>query len=326
MIKCIVTGGAGFIGSHLVEKLVKKKYSVIVIDDFSTGQIKNLAKVKDKIKIVKHDISKSKNLDKYFHQVKYVFHLAAKADIVPSIEQPKEYFNTNVLGTLNILEACKLNKVKKIIYAASSSSYGIAKEYPTSEQSIISPQYPYALTKYMGEELVVHWSKVYKLNYISLRLFNVYGLRARTTGAYGAMFGVFLAQKSNNKPLTVVGNGKQSRDFTYVTDIADAFFVAALSKKNNEIINIGTGKPTSVIEIVKKLKSKYQFIKKRPGEPDITHSSTSKAKKILKWKYKISISEGIQIMLNNINLWKNAPIWTKSKISKSTKSWFKYLK
>ena len=164
------------------------------------------------------------------------------------------------------------------------------------------------------------------MNYISLRLFNVYGLRARTTGAYGAMFGVFLAQKSNNKPLTVVGNGKQSRDFTYVTDIADAFFVAALSKKNNEIINIGTGKPTSVIEIVKKLKSKYQFIKKRPGEPDITHSSTSKAKKILKWKYKISISEGIQIMLNNINLWKNAPIWTKSKISKSTKSWFKYLK
>ena len=326
MIKCIVTGGAGFIGSHLVEKLVKKKYSVIVIDDFSTGQMRNLENVKNKIKIIRIDISNPKNLDKYFRNVKYVFHLAAKADIVPSIEQPKKYFDTNVSGTLNVLQACKSNKVKKIIYAASSSSYGIAKDYPTSETSKISPQYPYALTKYMGEELVVHWSKVYKLKFMSLRLFNVYGLRARTTGAYGAMFGVFLAQKFNKKPLTVVGDGTQSRDFTYVTDIVEAFYAAAISKKKNEIINIGTGKPTSVIEIVKKLKSKYEFIKKRPGEPDITHSSTKKAKKILKWKYKIGISQGIKIMLDNISLWKNAPIWSKSKINKSTKTWFKYLR
>ena len=326
MIKCIVTGGAGFIGSHLVEKLVKKKYYVVVIDDFSTGQIRNLKNVKNKIKIVRLDISKSKNLNKYFIDAKYVFHLAAKADIVPSIEHPEKYFDTNVSGTLNVLQACKFNKVKKIIYAASSSSYGIAEEYPTSEKSKISPQYPYALTKYMGEELIVHWSKVYKLNFISLRLFNVYGLRARTTGAYGAMFGVFLAQKLNNKPLTVVGSGSQSRDFTYVTDIADAIYMAAVSKKNNQIINIGTGRPTSVIDIVKKLKSKYEFIKKRPGEPDITHSSTKKAKKILKWNYTIGISEGIKIMLDNISLWKNAPIWTKSKINKSTKAWFKYLR
>ena len=135
MIKCIVTGGAGFIGSHLVEKLIKKNFSVLVIDNFSTGQIKNLEKVKDKVKVLKKDISKSKNLSKYFKNVKYVFHLAAKADIVPSIEQPNLYFDTNVKGTLNILEACRLNKVKKIIYAASSSSYGIAKEYPTTEKS-----------------------------------------------------------------------------------------------------------------------------------------------------------------------------------------------
>ena len=182
------------------------------------------------------------------------------------------------------------------------------------------------MTKYMGEELIIHWSKVYKLNYISLRLFNVYGLRARTTGAYGAMFGVFLAQKLNNKPLTVVGNGKQSRDFTYVTDIAEAFYMAAISIKKNQVINIGTGKPTSVIDIVKKLKSKFEFIKKRPGEPDKTHSSTSKSKKLLNWTYRIGISEGIMIMLKNINLWKNAPIWTKSKINESTKTWFKYLK
>ncbi|WP_415313740.1 NAD-dependent epimerase/dehydratase family protein [Candidatus Pelagibacter sp. Uisw_106] len=326
MKKCIVTGGAGFIGSHLVEKLVKKNYSVIVIDDFSTGQLKNLKNVIGRIKVIKKDISDNKNFDQYFKNVKYVFHLAAKADIVPSIEQPKKYFDTNVAGTLNVLEACRAHKVKKIIYAASSSSYGIAKEYPTTEKAKIDPEYPYAMTKYMGEELIIHWSKVYKLNYISLRLFNVYGLRARTTGAYGAMFGVFLAQKLNNKPLTVVGNGKQSRDFTYVTDIAEAFYMAAISIRKNEVINIGTGKPTSVIDIVKKLKSKFEFIKKRPGEPDKTHSSTSKSKKLLNWTYRIGISEGIMIMLKNINLWKNAPIWTKSKINESTKTWFKYLK
>ncbi|MDB9773756.1 SDR family NAD(P)-dependent oxidoreductase [Candidatus Pelagibacter sp.] len=326
MKKCIVTGGAGFIGSHLVEKLVKKNYSVIVIDDFSTGQLKNLKNVIGRIKVIKKDISDNKNFDQYFKNVKYVFHLAAKADIVPSIEQPKKYFDTNVAGTLNVLEACRAHKIKKIIYAASSSSYGIAKEYPTTEKAKIDPEYPYAMTKYMGEELIIHWSKVYKLNYISLRLFNVYGLRARTTGAYGAMFGVFLAQKLNNKPLTVVGNGKQSRDFTYVTDIAEAFYMAAISIRKNEVINIGTGKPTSVIDIVKKLKSKFEFIKKRPGEPDKTHSSTSKSKKLLNWTYRIGISEGIMIMLKNINLWKNAPIWTKSKINESTKTWFKYLK
>tara|TARA_B100001175_G_scaffold59938_1_gene48525 strand:+ start:8555 stop:9535 length:981 start_codon:yes stop_codon:yes gene_type:complete len=326
MKRCIVTGGAGFIGSHLVEKLIKKNFSVTVIDNFSTGRMQNLSQVKNKIKIVKKDITSEKNLNKYFKGVKYVFHLAAKADIVPSIEQPKLYYDTNVSGTLNILEACRKHKIKKIIYAASSSSYGLAKYFPTNETSKINPEYPYAFTKHLGEELIAHWSKVYNLDFISLRLFNVYGIRSRTSGAYGAMFGVFLAQKINNKPLTVVGNGKQSRDFTYVTDIADAFYKAAISKKKNEIINIGTGKPTAVIDIAKKLRSSYVFIKKRPGEPDKTHSSTIKAKKILNWKSKISINKGIKIMLNNINLWKNAPIWTKSKINKSTKTWFKYLK
>ncbi len=326
MTKCIVTGGAGFIGSHLVEKLVKKNFSVTVIDNFSTGRIKNLSNVKKKIKIIKRDIVSDKNLDKYFKGAKYVFHLAAKADIVPSIEDPKLYFDTNVSGTLNILEACRKNNVKKIIYAASSSSYGIAKEYPTTEFSKINPEYPYAFTKYLGEKLIAHWSKVYNLSFISLRLFNVYGIRSRTTGAYGAMFGVFLAQKINNKPLTVVGSGKQSRDFTYVSDIAEAFYKAAISKEKNQIINIGTGKPTTVINIVKQLKSNYIFIKKRPGEPHKTHSSTAKARKLLNWKSRISINQGIKIMLNNINLWKNAPIWTKSKINKSTKTWFKYLK
>lgn len=210
MYKSVVTGGAGFIGSNLVDHLVKNNHKVLVIDNFSTGRRSNLSHLKGKIKIVSIDITKSKNLDKYFKGVDYVFHLAGLADIVPSIENPKKYFDTNVTGTLNILRAAKNKKIKKFVYAASASCYGIPKDYPTGENAKISPMYPYAFTKWQGEELVKHWSKVFNLPYVSLRFFNAYGPRSRTTGAYGAVFGVFLAQKLSNKPLTIVGNGNQS--------------------------------------------------------------------------------------------------------------------
>ena len=204
-MKIIITGGAGFIGSHLAEKLCKKN-KVIIIDNLSTGRLKNIETFKNKALFVKADISKnSLKWIKHFKGVDKVFHFAALADIVPSIQKPEDYYKSNVNGTLNILETCRKYKVKKIVYAASSSCYGIAKEVPTTEKAKIDTQYPYALTKYLGERLIIHWSKVYKLNCTSLRLFNVYGPRSRTSGTYGAMFGVFLAQKIANKPFTIVG-------------------------------------------------------------------------------------------------------------------------
>ena len=178
----------------------------------------------------------------------------------------------------------------------------------------------------MGEQLMVHWSKVYKIQTISLRLFNVYGLRSRTSGAYGAMFGVFLAQKVNNKPITIVGNGKQSRDFTYVTDVSKAFFVAAKSKIKHGIFNVGSGKPTSVNYVANKLGGKKVYIPKRPGEPDKLQASNKKIKKYLNWKPLISIDQGIEIMQKNIQDWNSAPVWTPKKIKVKTKLWFKYLK
>ena len=324
--KVIVTGGAGFIGSHLVELLVKKGYKVLVIDNFETGRPDNLTKIRKKITIIKQNITNYGKIENYFRNCLYVFHLAALADIVPSIENPEKYYNTNVTGTLNILKASKKFGIKKVLYAASASCYGVVKTFPTDEKNKIMTEYPYALTKNLGEQLMTHWSKVFKISTISLRLFNVYGLRSRTTGAYGAMFGVFLAQKINKKPLTIVGNGKQSRDFTYVTDVANAFYLASKSNIFHDIFNVGTGKPTTVNYIAKKLGGEKIFIPKRPGEPDKSQADIKKINRRLKWKPKISLDKGIKLLLQNINDWKQAPVWTPKKISVKTRKWFKYLK
>lgn len=326
-MKYIVLGGAGFVGSHLAEKLSKKKKDqVIIIDNLSTGRIENIKNFRNKIKFIKEDISKKGKWQNVFKKVDFVFHLAALADIVPSIDNPETYYQSNVTGTLNVLEACKKFGVKKIIYAASSSCYGIPKNYPTKETETINPIFPYAVTKYLGEKLIIYWSKIYKIKFISLRLFNVYGPRSRTSGSYGAMFGVFLAQKLANRPYTLVGRGNQSRDFTYVSDVVNAFIKAAKSKVTNKIFNVGSNKTVSVKKIIEYLGGSWVNIPKRPGEPDITHANISQIKKYLKWSPKVDIQTGINIMLKNINYWKNAPIWNPQNINKATKNWFKYLK
>ena len=324
-MKCIVTGGCGFLGSHLAEKLLSENHSVIIIDNLSTGNLDNIKKFKNKVKIVRADIANSNKIKKYFKGVDWVFHLAARADIVPSIENPKKYFESNVVGTFNILQECRNKKIKKFVYIASSSSYGIPKKYPTSEKSSIDCKYPYALTKYLGEELVMHWGKVYKLPVISLRCFNIYGTRSRTSGTYGAVIGVFLGQKINKKPFTIVGDGNQRRDFTYVSDVVDAIVKSAKSKIKNEIFNIGSGKTISINYLTKLIGGKKLFIPKRPGEPNTTFADINKIKKIIRWKPKVSIEEGMKRVLNEISYWKKAPVWTRSKIKIATKNWFKYL-
>jgi UDP-glucose 4-epimerase len=324
-MKAIILGGAGFIGSHLADALLKKNYKVKIIDNLSTGRIENIKHIKKKIKFIKADISKNGKWQKEFRNIDYVFHVAALADIVPSIDNPEKYYHSNVTGTLNVLQACKKFKVKKLLYSASSSCYGIPKKYPTKETEKINPIFPYAVTKYLGEQLIIYWSKIYNINFISLRLFNVYGPRSRTSGTYGAMFGVFLAQKLSKKPFTMVGDGKQSRDFTYVSDVVDAFMMSAKSKLTNKIFNVGSGKTVQVKKIIEYLDGDYVKIPKRPGEPDITYADISNIKKNLKWAPKIDIKYGVNIVLKNINYWKKAPVWDPESINKATKNWFKYL-
>jgi UDP-glucose 4-epimerase len=326
-MKTIVTGGCGFIGSHIVDKLIEQGHEVTVLDNFSTGRIENLEHQKSakNLEIIEADICNQNKIMKYFMDVDWVFHLAALADIVPSIQNPEKYFKSNVDGTFSVLQASKKHKIKRFIYSASSSCYGIPGTYPTPETSGICPQYPYALTKNIGEQLVMHWGKLYKLPVISLRLFNVYGTRSRTSGTYGAVFGVFLAQKLAKNPFTVVGDGNQTRDFTYVTDITEAFLIAAQSNIENEIFNVGSGGTYSINKLVKLLKGDVTYIPKRPGEPDCTFADITKIRKILGWKPKISFEDGVKEVLKNIDYWSKAPVWTKKSIKDATEDWFKYL-
>ena len=325
-MKSLVTGGAGFIGSNLVDFLVKKGHKVIVLDNFSTGRKSNLKHHSGKkVKIIKLDLSSNKNISKYFKNIKYVFHLAGLADIVPSIENPKEYFYSNLLGTLNVIEAASKYRIKKFIYAASASCYGVPNKIPTKENAKIKPMYPYALTKWQAEELVMHWFKVYNFPAISLRFFNTYGPRSRTSGVYGAVFGVFLAQRLANKPLTIVGNGNQTRDFIHVDDLVQAIFKAALSKKVGKIYNVAGGKEIKVNKIASLIGGKKKYIPKRPGEPNRSLADISKIKKDLNWKPKIKIEDGIKDLIEKLHYWKDAPVWTPEKIEVATKKWFKFL-
>ncbi|MCX7748462.1 MAG: SDR family oxidoreductase [Clostridia bacterium] len=326
-MKVIVTGGCGFIGSHLVDRLIADGHNVTVLDNFSTGRLENLQHQMSskQLQIQNIDITKTDKIISYFENIDWVFHLAALADIVPSIQYPGKYFQANVDGTFSVLEAAKECGVKRFIYSASSSCYGIPSIYPTPENAEISTKYPYALTKYLGEELVLHWGKVYKLPTVSLRLFNVYGPRSRTSGTYGAVFGVFLAQKLARKPYTVVGDGTQTRDFTYVTDVVDAFVTTAQSDISNEIFNVGSGNTYSINYLVELLGGTVAYIPKRPGEPDCTFADICKIRRILGWEPKVSFEEGVSNILKNIHYWREAPVWTSDSIREATKDWFAFL-
>jgi UDP-glucose 4-epimerase len=320
----VVTGGAGFIGSHMVDLLLERGFTVRVIDNLIGGREENLAHHRGNPSLVLkiQDLRSTAPDDPLFSDADYVFHFAGIGDIVPSIEKPTEYLSANVIGTIHALEAARHAGVKKFVYAASSSCYGITSELPTTESARIITEYPYALSKYMGEEAVLHWGKVYDLPVVSIRIFNAYGPRSRTTGAYGAVFGVFLAQKLAGKPYTIVGDGTQRRDFVFVTDLARAFFTAAESDRTSEIYNVGAGDPQPVNRLVELLEGESVFIPKRPGEPDCTWADISKIRRELGWQPTVSFEDGVREMLRNIDYWRNAPVWDPGSIAKATETWF----
>ena len=335
----LVTGGAGFIGSHLVELLLSEGHEVRVVDNLSTGRLDNLSSLDSEPRLRFENIdlgsrSASAALDSMLAGCDHVFHLAALADIVPSIQRPMEYHRANVDGTAHLLDAViRVTEsgalaLKRFVYAASSSCYGIPDDYPTPETADIRPLYPYALTKRLAEELVLHWVEVYGLPAVSLRLFNVYGPRSRTSGTYGAVFGVFLRQKLAGAPFTVVGDGGQSRDFTYVSDIARGMLAAVtvpLQAVRGECINLGSGGHQSINRLVELLEGDVVHIPKRPGEPDITFADTTKATDLLGWKAEVEFEQGVRTMLDNIDYWADAPLWTPDSIEEATRDWFVHL-
>jgi len=322
----VVTGGAGFIGSHVVDQFIEQGFSVRVIDNLVGGREENLAQHRNSsdLILVKRDIRSFSPEDCLFKDVKFVLHFAGIGDIVPSIEQPMEYMSANVQGTVHMLECARYARVQKFVYAASSSCYGLATT-PTSEAHVIDTKYPYALSKYQGEQAAFHWNKVYKLPVNSIRIFNAYGTRSRTSGAYGAVFGVFLRQKIDNSPYTVVGDGTQSRDFLYVSDVARAFIAAAQTHHVGRIYNLGAGKPQSVNRLVELLGGSKVHLPKRPGEPDCTWADISRITSELKWKPEVSFEDGVANIVSNIDYWRNAPLWDADSIHKATKTWFEFM-
>ncbi len=327
--RVIVTGGAGFIGSHLVERLLKEGHEVIVLDNYSTGRPENLANFRGnpRLQVKQVDIAEHNAIQPFFKGVDRVFHLAALADIVPSIQQPYAYHRANVGGTVAVLEAARSAGVKRFIYVASSTCYGIPDEYPTPETAPPRPMYPYALTKYVAEQYVMHWHRLYKLPCLSLRFFNVYGPRSRTSGTYGAVFGVFLAQKLAGKPFTVVGDGKQTRDFTFVTDAVSSLITAAESSLSGRVFNAGSGNTYSVNRLIELLGNEagVVYVPKRPGEPDCTLADISSIKTELGWSPRVNLEVGVQILLDNIDYWRAAKVWDEKSIADATRDWFKYL-
>ena len=324
----LVTGGAGFIGSHLVDRLIAEGRRVRVFDNFAIGRRSNLQQHASdaSLEIVEGDVADKAAVVAALDDVERVFHLAARADIVPSIQDPEVYFRSNVDGTFNILEAARARDIGRFVYVASSSCYGIPAVYPTPETAPADPRYPYALTKYLGEQLVMHWASVYRLPAVSVRLFNVYGPRARTSGTYGAVFGVFLAQLMAGKPLTVVGDGQQTRDFTFVSDVVDALLTVVRSSKIGEIYNVGSGRPVSVNELIRLLGSPPTIgIPKRPGEPECTWADIRKIRDHLGWVPKVAFADGVRVMRDNMHHWRDAPVWTAAGIAEATSDWFRFL-
>ena len=322
----VVTGGAGFIGSHMVDLLLARGHRVRVIDNFVGGRESNLSQHKGetRLSIERCDIRTLDPANAVFAGADFVFHFAGIGDIVPSIDRPSEYMEVNVQGTVRVLEGARASGVQKLVYAASSSCYGLA-DVPTTEDHPIQLQHPYALSKYAGEMAVLHWGKIYGLPVNSIRIFNAYGPRVRTTGAYGAVFGVFFKQKLAGQPFTVIGDGTQRRDFVYVTDIADAFLRAAESRYSGRFWNLGAGNPQTINRLVELVGGPVTFVPKRPGEPDTTWSDNTRTVQDLGWKPTVPFDEGVRRMMVDIELWRDAPLWDTELIAAATSTWFRYL-
>lgn len=310
----------------MVDLLVERGFTVRAIDNFVGGREENLAHLRGnpELHLEKRDIRSFPPDDALFRGARSVFHFAGIGDIVPSIERPLEYMSANVMGTVRMLECARHAGVEKFVYAASSSCYGLA-QVPTREDHPVDPRYPYALSKYQGEQAAFHWHHLYKLPVNSLRIFNAYGTRSRTSGTYGAVFGVFLRQKLAGKPFTVVGDGTQRRDFLYVTDVARAFLAAAETAHVGRVYNLGAGDPQSVNRLVELLGGGATHVPKRPGEPDCTWADITRITAELDWKPRVDFEEGVARTLANIEYWRNAPLWDPESIAKATKAWFEYL-
>jgi nucleoside-diphosphate-sugar epimerase len=293
-MKYLVTGGAGFIGSHLVDKLIELGHDVIVIDNLSTGNLKNL---NPKAKFFKEDICDFEKIKPIFNGADYVFHLAAIPRVPLSIEDPVGTSRVNVLGTVNVFKAAIDSKIKRVVFASSSSIYGEQEKLPLVENMSPNPLSPYGLQKLIGEQFAKMFVSLFKIQIVCLRYFNVYGPRVDFDSDYSLVLGKFLKLKSQNKPLTIYGDGEQTRGFCFVEDVVDANIKASESPKikGGEVINIGQEKSYSINYLAGLLGGEVQHLEARTGDPRHTQADTALAQNLLLWKPKVDFKDGVNI-------------------------------
>jgi len=300
--KILITGGAGFIGSHLVDYFVKYKHKVVVVDDLSTGNIKNIEG--KRVDFHKLDIGKNyakKTLVQLLKNVDYVFHLAAIPRTQYCVENPEKCNQANVNGTLNLLEACRQSKIKKLIHASSCGIYGPNHYRAIKETDRINLGTPYAVQKYVQELYIKLYTDLYNIPSVILRYFNVYGTKRQSEkGSYPNVLASFLRAKKKDGKIYITGNGKQSRDMVHVYDVVRANVIAMRSRfKNGEVFNIGTGRAITVNEMGKYFNCPIEYIEPRPGEAFKLQADTKKVETLLKWKAKIDFARGIKIYLKS---------------------------
>ncbi len=296
----LITGGAGFIGCHIVEELVKRGERVKVFDNFSSGKIENISDFKNKIEIIKGDIRNFNDIEKATRGVDYVLHQAAMRSVPKSVDDPLGANDNNITGTLNVLLASKKAGVKKVVYASSSSVYGDCKVFPQKETFLPSPISPYAVSKLAGEYYAVMFSKTFSLPTVSLRYFNVFGPKQPPESQYSAVIPKFIESALRRKPLEVHWDGKQSRDFTYVKNVVEANIMAALSSKSDgKVYNVACGTTISLLEIIKIIektlgyKVEKKFMPKRAGDVRKTWADISLIKKDLGYRISVGFEEGL---------------------------------
>jgi len=299
-MKCIVTGGNGFIGSHVVDKLIELGHQVNVIDDLSAECNEQFYYNKE-ARYYEYNICDLEKIDPLFKGIDLVFHLAAESRIQPAILDPGYATEVNVLGTCNVLQAARNNNVKRVVYSSTSAGYGLANEPPLKEDMPRDCLNPYSVTKLAGEDLCTMYTKLFDLETVVLRYFNVFGERQPIKGQYAPVVGLFIEQVCQGQPMTVVGDGLQRRDFTHVSDVVQANILAATTTNEaavGEIFNVGTGKNYSILDLVEMIGGDYSHIPPRPGEARHTAADNTKIKTLLGWNPTITIAEWIEEVKN----------------------------
>lgn len=295
--KCIVTGGAGFIGSHVVDLLIELGHDVVILDNLSTGRTSNL---NPKATLHRVDIRDLDTIRPHFKGCRWVFHAAAWPRIQPSFDDPVTHEQINVVGTVNCLLAARDAGVGRFIYFGSSAVYGTPDEIPTTENAAIRCYNPYALHKYSGEQYCLILGRHWGVPAISLRMFNVYGPRSYNLGqpnsAYSPVIGIFHHLRKQSQPLTITGTGRQSRDFVHVRDVAHAFVATAESSISWDVFNVGCGISHSINEIARRISDQIVYIAERPNEAAITHADIGKIKRLVGWQPNITLDQGLAML------------------------------